>query len=155
MTTGRREGQGSSCVRSGAHSLFWNGSGRNGNVGGERSRARATITDWAMNAEPPVYPQQHRTRTDRACLTRRKPRTVLRVLRVRHSNNDSNGLGNSWLGDSSQIHLASRSVNRSVDMQNVFIFSLKLLLLVLLIVICPSNTLLCRPLNALHIKRPW
>ena len=38
--------------------------------------------------------------------------------------------------------------------QLVAIFLLTLLL-VLLIVICPSNTLLCRPLSALPIKRPW
>ena len=38
--------------------------------------------------------------------------------------------------------------------QVVAIFSLTLLLLVLLIIICPSNTLLCRPLSALP-KRPW
>ena len=39
--------------------------------------------------------------------------------------------------------------------QLVAIFSLTLLLLVLLIIICPSNTLLRRPLSALPIKRPW
>ena len=59
-----------------------------------------------MNAEPPVYPQRHRTQADQARLTRRKPRTVLRIC---HSNTNS-----SSLGDSSEFHLASRSVNHSV-----------------------------------------
>ena len=36
--------------------------------------------------------------------------------------------------------------------QHVVIFSLTLLLLVLLIVTCPSNTLLCRPISALPIN---
>ena len=36
--------------------------------------------------------------------------------------------------------------------QHVVIFSLTLLLLVLLIVICPSNTLLCIPISALPIN---
>ena len=43
----------------------------------------------------------------------------------------------------------------SSSVQHDVIFLLTLLLVVLQMIINPSNTLLCRPLSALPVKRPW